>query len=360
MIAGVVAAAALAGCGSKENANLATVSGEAITVDEFHKYMEVMPTAKVQIQNQVATLPIVDTLAFQALQDLISQRLMTQIAKDEGVYPTEAEVNEELKFRQELNPDFLRNLNARGMDVAMIKKSLAQDLAQERLLTKGITITKEDVEKYIKDNPKQFVDPAQADVTFIYVRDPATRQEVDKALAAGETFADVATRYSQFPNAAQNQGKFPLTIIDQFPTGPGTDIKALISKTPELKVTDWVPFEQGQAKFNVVKKSEERPLALDDPKKEKLRRDLAINRGQQANDLQKRIADRLKEANIVVVYPALKEPWKVAMEKLAKEEEAAMPSSPTGTPAPSGGGATGGDASTAGGEAATTGAGAPK
>jgi parvulin-like peptidyl-prolyl isomerase len=348
IIAGVLTAA-LAGCGSKQGANLATVQGDTITVDEFHKYMEVMPTARVQIQNQVATLPVVDTLAFQALQDLISQRLLAQIAKDEGVYPTDAEVNEELKFRQELNPDFLRNLNARGMDVAMIKKSLAQDLAQERLLTKGITVTKEDVEKYIKENPKQFIDPAQADVTFIFVRDPARKQEVDQALAAGETFSDVATRYSQFPNAAQNQGKFPLTIIDQFPTGPGTDIKALINKTPELKVTDWVPFEGGQAKFYVVKKTEERPLALDDNRKEKLRRDLAINRGQQANDLQKRIADRLKEANIVVVYPALKEPWKLAMERLAKEEEATVPSSPTGSvgtttgEAPAGG-TTGGEA----------------
>lgn len=330
-----VAVTGLSGCGSKDSGGgssdrLATVAGDAITVDEFHKYLEIMPTAQVVVQNQVAALPINETLAFQALRDLVMQKIVAQMAKDEGVYPTDEEVTAEIKFKTTLNESFLKQLNARGLDLKTIRKSIAQDLAQERLITKGITVTKEDVDQYIKDNPKQFVEPATADITFIYVRDDAAKKQVDQALASGQTFADVAVRLSQVPNVAQNGAKFPINVIEQLPTGPETNIKELIKSTPELKETAWVKFQGGQTKFYVEKKTEERPVSLDETKKEQIRRSLALQRGQQATDLQKRIADRMKEADIQIAYASLKDPWKTAMEK-AKEADttAQAPSTPT-------------------------------
>lgn len=330
---------ALVGCGSKGGAvastkQLALVQGDPITMEEFYKYLELMPNVRVQVQNQSASLPVVDTLAFQALRDLIYQRIIAQMAKDEGVYPTAEEIQAEIKLRTDLNPDFLRSLNVRGMDLNTIRRSVAQDLAQERLITKGIVVTPEEVDQYIKDNPKQFVEPAQAEVTVIFLRDKNMQGEVDKALAGGQNFTDVAIRFSQVPNAAQNQGRFPLTVIDQFPTGPGTNVKALIEKTPELRDTDWVPFEGGVAKFFVNKKTAERPIALDDNRKAQVRRSIAFNRGQQATDLNARVAERMKEAQITVAYEALKEQWKIATEQMKKAEEAAaLANSPTGGPA---------------------------
>lgn len=330
-----VAVTGLSGCGSKDSGGgssdrLATVAGDAITVDEFHKYLEIMPTAQVVVQNQVAALPINETLAFQALRDLVMQKIVAQMAKDEGVYPTDEEVTAEIKFKTTLNESFLKELNARGLDLKTIRKSIAQDLAQERLITKGITVTKEDVDQYIKDNPKQFVEPATADITFIYVRDDAAKKQVDQALASGQTFADVAVRLSQVPNVAQNGAKFPVNVIEQLPTGPDTNIKELIKSTPELKETAWVKFQGGQTKFYVDKKTEERPVSLDENRKEQIRRNLALQRGQQATDLQKRIADRMKEADIQIAYASLKDPWKTAMDKAKEADTSAQaPSTPT-------------------------------
>lgn len=342
-VALALAVVASIGCGNKEGGSgstLATVQGEAITMDEFHKYMEVMPNAQVTVQGQTVSLPVSDTLAFQAMRDLIAQRLVSQMAKDEGVWPSEAEITKEIEFQLKLNPEFLKALNARGLDMKLIRTSIAQDLAQERLITKGITVTKEDVDEFIKNNPKQFVEPAQADITVIAVKDDAGKAQVDQALKAGTTFADVAIRYSQAPNAAQGNTKFPPsqglqnTAIDQLPTGPEVNLKELIQKTPELQATPWVKFQGGNAKFFINKKIPERAVAMDDYQKERLRRTMAYQRGQQGSDFQKRIADAMKAKNIQVQYTPLKDPFKNVIAK-AKEADAAVPSSATqATPKP--------------------------
>ena len=104
-----VASLALAGCrgGSSSGASgdLAVVNGEAIPMDEYYRYLERKPAVQVvapqngQLQaGQIAEMPTAAPLGFQAMRDLINRRILIDVARDEKVMPTEADVATELQF----------------------------------------------------------------------------------------------------------------------------------------------------------------------------------------------------------------------------------------------------------------------
>lgn len=303
---------ALAGCGSKGGGNLATVNGEPITLEQFHKYLEYKPQVQVVVGNgQVAQAQVAGSLGLMAMEDLLRQRLILQMAKDEGVAPTEQDVIKELEFQKKRTPDFVKELQARGLNLGEIRESLAVDIATERLYTKGITVDMAEVEKYIRDNKDQFFEPATVDMLWVFVRDEANKKNVDTELASGQAFAAVAKRYSQLPGAATNQ-RFPQRVVDALPK----EIKDMVAKTPESQQSSWLKFTDGWAKFYVERKEARKPINMDDTRKEVLRRQIALERGRKASDLDQRLQERLKAAKIEVQYDDMKDLWKQAEKRL--------------------------------------------
>src|SRR5690349_18238479 len=83
----------LAGCQGGGGSNVASINGEPITMEQFHKYLEAKPEVQVVLENgEVANARVSETLAYQALQDLIRQRMIVQLAKDMKLNPTDDEV----------------------------------------------------------------------------------------------------------------------------------------------------------------------------------------------------------------------------------------------------------------------------
>ncbi|MBL8039893.1 MAG: SurA N-terminal domain-containing protein, partial [Chthonomonas sp.] len=194
-------AVGLAGC-SRGGEKLATINGETITLEQFHKYLETKGSVRVRTANgQVGAAEVAESLGFQALQDMIQQKLVLQMAKDEGVYPTDKDLEAEVEFQKKRNPNFLKVLTSQGLSIDDIRARLRVDLAREKLITRGLNVKTEEAEKYIADNPKEFVDPATADSLVIFVSKEAKRKEVDAELARGMEFKIVATRYSEIPGA---------------------------------------------------------------------------------------------------------------------------------------------------------------
>src|SRR5690606_10376644 len=132
----------------------------------------------------------------------------------------------EVKFKTELNPAFIKQLQARGMSMDAIRNQVELDLSQERLLTKGVSVTDEEVEKFIKENPKQFVEPATATMSWILVNDEAGRTNAQQELDRGKAFKEVAKANSVAPGAMQNEGAFQITNISQM----SPELQAAISK----------------------------------------------------------------------------------------------------------------------------------
>jgi parvulin-like peptidyl-prolyl isomerase len=325
------ALAALSGCnkggvdGSATGGpTLLTVNGENISYEQLNRHMAKKPSVRVSSQSGVVEANVAEPLDFQALQDLIGQRVIMQLAKDEGVFPSAADINTELEFRKRLNANYIKQLTATGVAFDTIKENLAIELAREKLLTKGITVTAKEADDYIKNNPTQFMDPATADMLWVFVKAKADQKRVDDEIASGQSFAPIAARFSQYPNAAEQGGKFPQRVISQM----RPELQKVINETQLGRVSKWLQLSDGFAIFYIEKKTPAKPVALDADKKELVRRSIARTRGEQATDLTKKIIDKIKASQIKVNDTALAELWKRAAESLAKQGKESGSGSP--------------------------------
>lgn len=336
-----LASLALVGCnrGGGGGDSVATVNGEAVSMDEYHRYLERKPLVQVQTESGAAELPVAAPLGFQAMRDLINRRVLLQVAKDDGVFPTDADVKAELDFQTKRRPDFIKQLQAQGLTIEEIKRDLTLDLAKERIVTKGITVTKADADDFIAKNPDKFMEPEQAKLRLIVVRDEATKKLVDADIASGRPFSQVAVQYSTQPNVRQSQGMYPMSDVSRMPA----ELQQVVHSTDELKATDWKKFGQDWVKFYIERKEKAKKVNVDDTMKEAVRRAIAMDRGSAATDMAKRLVDKLRTSKVVVNPPSLKTPWDTAFKSL--QESDVNPTTRTG-------------GSTAGGPAAGT-AGAP-
>lgn len=309
------------GGSSASNDILATVEGDSITVDQFNTYLAVKPTARVMIQGQVVELPVADTLAFQAIQDLVSRTILTQMAKDENVYPTDKQVEDELKFQTDLDSNFLSAYQRKGMTIAQIKDEIRFSLLQEGLVTKGIKVTDEEVDSWLKRNPKAFVMPATVELSWILATTDARKAQVDVALKSGQKFEDVAINLSQAQSAPMLKGRYMPERGPLPTTGMAPQLRTAIEAAKEGGSTDWIRFTEGLAKFHVDKKNPEKQMEITSARKENVRRNLALQRGNKANDLRSRLVDRVRTSEIVIRRESLKDAWKNFTEMLKKQAE---------------------------------------
>ncbi len=338
LAAGVLA---LTGCGSKSGGTLAQVNGDQIGMDQFHDFMTVKTTARVMLNGEAVELPLAESPGYQSLQDMLLRQIVLQMAKDAGVAPTEADIEAEITFRKKVNSTFMRELNARGMTVAQIRESIKSELARERLTTRGVNVTLEDVETYIKDNPQQFTEPARVDLLWMLIRDGNKKDKAEAELQAGQSFSAVATAYSDYvPGQGGQKERYPVGIVRQMPK----ELQAIVTASKEGQTSDWIKTGQGFAKFLVERKYPERPQTLDATQKEVVRRNLALARGNASSDINRRIAEKLKDAKITVEFEPLKEPWKESEKKFRAEYDKQQESTRTEAtpPKPATGAASGG------------------
>ena len=171
---------------------IATINGDPIVGSEYYRRMEFLPgVGKMSNQAFFEAPP-----GFLTLEQLITERLVLQLAKQKGVFPSDAEVEAELKFRQEDDPGFVAAWTKGGHTADELKKQVRYELAQFKIQSFGITVTDQEVEKFYKDNPSMYTNPKQAKLRVIVLDDAAKKAAVDKDLGAGKAFADVAKQYS--------------------------------------------------------------------------------------------------------------------------------------------------------------------
>lgn len=320
----------MAGCG-KGGDVIAVVNGESITMEDYYKYLEFKPDVRVVTNSGVATLPPEGTLGFQAMQDLIGQKVTMQLAKDNNIYPSDADVTKELEFKKKLNPNFLPTLTSRGYTFDMIRQSITLDLIRERMLTSGINITEADVNKYVKENPSEFIEPERVDISYILVQDKPTQVKVNQELAAGQSFTQVALRYSAAPDVKTTNGK----LQDKATGGPPAvdslpqNVQTAIKNFKGGETTDWITLVDGYAKFYVAKKMPQRAIVMDDTKKLFLQRLLAQRKGAEGKDINRQVLAKLKDSKVDVRKTSFQAPWKEAYRRFMVENKL---ESITGTP----------------------------
>lgn len=351
---GVVSMAG-SGCGKSAGAaggadTIATVNGTPITQEEYLRYLMLKPSVTVvSPEGRAVSLRPASTLGFQALEDLVQQKLVVQMAKDQGVYPTDKQIDEEVAFRVKQDPNFVKRLSMQGLNTELIKSALAVEMSQFNLLTKGITVTPSDVDNYIKSNPKRFTQPPSIDMLWILVRSEKTKDAAEEELRRGQPFDQVAMRYSEATNAKQSRGMFPFHQLTQLPK----ELQGPIGNTAVLKSTDWIKASDGWAKFYVQKRTPAKPIPTSSPEtREMIRRQIMLQRGQGGVELTNRIKQKMQGSQIAVSEPGLQDSWKQFEDRLksgtsAPSLEQSVQNAPTGS-MPASGGAANAPATTSG------------
>ena len=162
------------------------------------------------------------------LDDLIDRRLMSQVAKREGMLPSAAEIAgaiEELKRNNNAVDDaqFRTLLKAEGLTLEQVRRTVEERLAIGRLLARQIRSTiilSEDelVQSYQSHQEKYKREPL-AEIRHILIPvppgtdDAATRARAEEARAkiqAGADFAEVARQYAD--SASATSSGEPMTV----------------------------------------------------------------------------------------------------------------------------------------------------
>lgn len=206
---------------------VAVVNDEAVTLSEIQE--EGQPVVRKIFQDFVG--PERDRRLEEAekrlMDDLISRRLMYQVAKREGMLPSTAEINgalEELKRNNNATDDaqFRALLKAEGLTMEQVRRSVGERLAIGRLLARQvrstIIIDEDELMKYYEANQEKYQRIPTAEIRHILFPVPPgeeeakVRTQAEKARAkilAGEDFTRVAEHVTA---SGEGQGGDLMTV----------------------------------------------------------------------------------------------------------------------------------------------------
>lgn len=311
--AAVIFALALAGCHGSDSGNgdVAVVGKDPISMKEYYDYLQRKPTFITTIPGRGdAQVPIKNSPGYQAMEDLIVNHIILQLAKEKNVYPTDKAVDDEVAFQKKGNPHLLDEAFAQGYTMDEIKADIRVSLARFNLSTQGQTVTSQEVDDFIKNNPAKFMESEKIQAGIITVRTDAEKKAVIAELKGGQPFLTVAKQHSLDTNGARTNYQFQTTDTNQM----APQLKKLLDATPELKWTDWQSLgtNQGFVMFYIEKKIPPKPIEMTELIRERVRRALLQQKGAKANiNLTKMIADSIqaKKKDIKIMLKQNQAPW---------------------------------------------------
>lgn len=276
------------------NRVVATVNGDDIKGAEYYYRMEYLPGVGKILGTQVAEFPP----GFLTIEQIITERLVFQLAKQHGVYPTDLEVQDELAARVRRVPKFVDNWTSTGRTVDELKYQVRFELAKFNLATEGITITDQEINSYYSRNPDMFTTPKQVKLKVIVVRTVDEEGAVDRDLAAGKAFSDVATAHSQDATkvVGGDYGTVPVSYL-------GDKIRGALDKTKIGQNTDWITSNNSSTdtiyvKFHLEDVIPPKLQPLDADLRLTIRHKMMLERGAIKNDIAKEMAQMRSQAKI--------------------------------------------------------------
>ena len=306
------------------NKTVMTINGDKISNEEYYGRMEFLPgVARVLDSGNVVRL----SPGMLTIIQLIDDHLLIQLAKDHGVTPTDQEVDDALKDAETANPNFKTEWLNSGRSEGQLREAIRLNVIGFKLQTEGITVSDQEVDNYyhtIKTPGLTYI-PRKVQLRLIAVKDQAQEKNVDDNLAAGHKFEDVAKSDSD-DVTAQNGGELGTVLTDRLPK----EVTDAIDKTKISEVTTWVDesFGNDQAgspinyhvKYLIENKTPEEPIPFNDGLKERIRRQMMLDRGKSKNNVQQELEDERKKAHIVISAPQFAQEYHDFMKQYFNED----------------------------------------
>ncbi len=271
------------------NRVIASVNGEAIKGSEYYHRMEYLSGVGRFVGNRFAEMPP----GFMTLDTLITEKLVLQLAKQKGVFPTEPEVEAELRSRTETNPRYLQDMLEGGISKDDVNGQIRLDLAQFKIVTYGITITDQEVEDNYKQSQARFTIPKRLKLRVIAVAKEEEKAPIDAALAAGKPFPDVAKQYSQDATKAIG-GDLGLLPVYMFPD----DTKKVLDATKIGQMTPWIKQGVAFVRYLYEDAKPEEKMPLTPALRRSIRRELMLVKGGVKNNLMNEMKTLRRAAKI--------------------------------------------------------------
>lgn len=295
------------------NRTVAVVNGEEIKGGEYYHRMEYLSGVGRPSSGGggVAEFPP----GFMTIEQLISERLILQLAKNKGVYPTDLEVNNELQSRLADNPKLMENWLNSGQTDADLKYLLKLELAQFKVATAGITVTDQEVEQHFKTNLNTtYTVPKRVLLSVIVVSDDAAQSAVDSDLAAKKPFADIAKARSEdvTKGIGGEVGNVYVTVLNE-------SVRAAIDKIKIGETTPWLKTNDRRVKFLLRGATAAKAMVLDASLKREIRKRMMIDKGRVKNDVAKEMYALRSTAKIDIKDKAFAEAYSKYIEAYKKD-----------------------------------------
>jgi foldase protein PrsA len=266
---------------------IAVVNGEVIKGTEFYRRMEYLPGVGRMVGNSFAKF----SPGFLTLEQIITEKLIMQLAKEKGVSPSEQEVKDELAYIMSTDPGTVKGWKESGQTDEEFIIYLRYNLCQFKLLTRGITITDQEIDQFYKTNEVLFTTPKLVSLRVIAVQTAEQAAAVDLDIEGGKKFDEVAKARS-------------LDLSDQ--------ARKSLEGVKVGGTTAWIVGGTTRVKFMVESITPEVKQPLDVNLRKRIRRELMLTKGKVKNEqaLQQEMRDKRKTATIDIKDKVYAETYK--------------------------------------------------
>lgn len=226
---------------------VATVEGENISKDDLYDFL-------------------VKSGGQEALSALIDEKVIALEVKKEKIKIADEDIEKELAVSIENaggEEAYKAALEQNGLTEQDLKDNIIQYLSIRKLVEPRIEITDDEIETYFKENQELYDQEEQVEASHILVEDEATAKEVEKKIADGEEFAELAKEYSS-DGSAENGGE-----LGFFPRGQMVEeFDKAVFEMEVGKISEPIKTEFGYHIIHLTDKNEEKEATLEDHKEE--------------------------------------------------------------------------------------------
>lgn len=278
---------------------LLRVDGREVTLEEFkQRFGKSLP------QGQKLSEEERKELERSFLVQVIDRELSLAQADRKGIKVDAAEHQKALEETRKEYPagTFETMLRERGTNLREWSNELKKDLLIEKVVQKSVysrlEVKAEEIEQYYEKNIKQFDRPDQVRARQIVVSTEEEGQKVLGRLRQGDSFADVARKYSMSPDAKEG-GDLGFFAKGEMPP----EFEKAVFSLPVGRLSDLVKSEYGYHVFLVEEKRKAAQLTLEEVR-EDIRETLLSEKKEQA--YQAWLRDLRSQANIEMDWSLLK------------------------------------------------------
>jgi foldase protein PrsA len=282
------------------NRTVLTVNGDEVKGDEYYRRMEFLPGVGKRMGAGFTEV----SPGLLTIDQIVTDRLTLQLAKEKGVFPSDLELDAEYAERLKENPDLLDLWKQSGRTEAELKNQVRLDLAQFKIATFGITVTDQEVERIYRERSEEFLIPRQYKLSVIVVLNEAAKQSVDDDLKAGKSFTDVARARSEDVSKVTGgqYGTLPEKSL-------GTVVREALRPTKPNETTPWITTNLNDApafvKFRVEDIIPEKKEELTPQLRRRIRKNRMLELGRVKNDIVKEMAALRRKSKIEIKNPEL-------------------------------------------------------